>query len=204
MGADVAPPQAAQAQRADPQRAATCPAREGAAPARADVHRLQRALGNRAMHRFLRPVPVQPKLTVGAPDDEYEREADRVADEVVRRPDPAPAIPIQRAIGPIQRKCTECEHEEDEEEKPQRAPEGTARRKVSTPTLSREAAASIQALDGGGSPLPDRTRAFFEPRFGADFRHVRIHADAGAAEVARGIQAQAFTYGHNINRKSVV
>jgi hypothetical protein len=29
------------------------------------------------------------------------------------------------------------------------------------------------------------TRKFFEPRFGHDFRNVRVHADAKAAESAR-------------------
>jgi hypothetical protein len=32
---------------------------------------------------------VQAKLAVGEPDDEYEREADRVADTVMRMPEPA-------------------------------------------------------------------------------------------------------------------
>jgi hypothetical protein len=34
-------------------------------------------------------VPVQAKLTVGAPDDTYEQEADRVAEQVMRMPDPS-------------------------------------------------------------------------------------------------------------------
>jgi len=33
--------------------------------------------------------PVQPKLNIGEPGDKYEREADRMADEVMRIPDPA-------------------------------------------------------------------------------------------------------------------
>jgi hypothetical protein len=41
-------------------------------------------------------------------------------------------------------------------------------------------------------------REFFEPRFGHDFSHVRIHADAGAAELAGAIQARAFTAGRDI------
>ena len=31
---------------------------------------------------------VQPKLTIGQPNDKYEQEADRVADEVMRMPEP--------------------------------------------------------------------------------------------------------------------
>lgn len=33
-------------------------------------------------------LPIQPKLTIGQPNDKYEQEADRVADEVMRMPDP--------------------------------------------------------------------------------------------------------------------
>ncbi len=33
-------------------------------------------------------LPIQAKLKIGAPDDKYEQEADRVADQVMRMPDP--------------------------------------------------------------------------------------------------------------------
>jgi hypothetical protein len=41
-------------------------------------------------------------------------------------------------------------------------------------------------------------RSFFEPRFGADFSNVRVHNDTQAANVARSVNARAFTYGHNV------
>ena len=47
---------------------------------------------------------VQAKLTVGAPNDQYEQEADRVADQVMSMPDAATQSPVQR----------EGKHEEDE------------------------------------------------------------------------------------------
>lgn len=34
------------------------------------------------------PLLIQPKLAIGKPDDEYEREADRVAETVMRMPEP--------------------------------------------------------------------------------------------------------------------
>ena len=46
------------------------------------VARLQRERGNQFAQRLL-----QAKLTVGAPDDQYEREADRVAHEISRTPE---------------------------------------------------------------------------------------------------------------------
>jgi len=49
-----------------------------------------------------------------------------------------------------------------------------------------------------GRPLDAHSRAFFEPRFGRDFSHVRVHTDATAASSARTINAHAFTAGSNI------
>ena len=42
------------------------------------------------------PSTIQPKLTVGAPNDQYEQEADRVADQVMSTPDSATQQPVQR------------------------------------------------------------------------------------------------------------
>lgn len=49
-----------------------------------------------------------------------------------------------------------------------------------------------------GHPLPDSVRAFFEPRFGHDFRAVRVHTDASAAQSAASLNARAFTLGRDI------
>jgi hypothetical protein len=70
---------------------------------------LQRAAGNHITARLLRAHAIQPKLTVNRPDDEYEREADRVADEVMRMPDPSPLA--SRATPGVQRMCADCEEE---------------------------------------------------------------------------------------------
>jgi hypothetical protein len=47
------------------------------------VHSMQGSLGNRATRRVLAGGILQPKLTVGAPDDIYEKEADAVAEQVL-------------------------------------------------------------------------------------------------------------------------
>src|SRR5205807_663507 len=39
---------------------------------------------------------------------------------------------------------------------------------------------------------------FMEPRFAYDFGHVRVHADARAAESARAVNALAYTAGSHI------
>lgn len=77
----------------------------------------QQRLGNRAVQRLLRSGAIQAKLTVGRPDDRYEREADRVADQVMRMPEtantPSPAVsasPVQ--VTRLQRRCAKCEEED--------------------------------------------------------------------------------------------
>jgi N12 class adenine-specific DNA methylase len=55
----------------------------------------------------------------------------------------------------------------------------------------------VQA-SGGGQVLSENARSFFESRFGHDFKNVRVHADSGSAEMAKSIQAQAFTHGRDI------
>jgi len=56
------------------------------------VSQLQHSHGNAYVQRLLVSRAVQAKLTVNPPDDQYEREADRVAEAVARAPD----IPVQR------------------------------------------------------------------------------------------------------------
>ncbi|MDH5833682.1 DUF4157 domain-containing protein [Luteimonas kalidii] len=53
-------------------------------------------------------------------------------------------------------------------------------------------------INTSGEPLDTQTRQFFEPRFGHDFSHVRIHRDAAAAQSAASVSALAYTVGHHI------
>ena len=58
--------------------------------------------------------------------------------------------------------------------------------------------ASITSLRGGGKSLSDAERAFFEPRFGADFSNVRVHAGSQAGGLAETLRAKAFTVNRDI------
>lgn len=51
---------------------------------------------------------------------------------------------------------------------------------------------------GSGQALSARERSLFEPRFGHGFGQVRVHADAKAADMARALNAEAFTVGRDI------
>ena len=165
---------------------------------------------------------LQTKLTVGEPNDKFEKEADRVADEVMRMPEPraletaeisssASPTRIQRVcpeceeqLGSrpvaIQRMCPECDEElhrqpmEEEEEETIQAKEISAR----TPEVTPGVQAQISGLQGNGQRLPESVRAFFEPRLGYNFSQVRIHANQGTAESARVLNARAFTVGEHV------
>lgn len=67
------------------------------------IRRLQRAIGNRAMGRF-----IQAKLRVSQSGDTYEQEADRVAEEVIRTPEAGLTISSNAAAASVQRKCADC------------------------------------------------------------------------------------------------
>lgn len=161
---------------------------------------LQRALGNRGLARMLGAQPLQPRLEVSQPHDEYEQEADRVADEVMRMPEPAAAVPPSGSPPRIQRLCAACEEdvqrnaasEEDEE------PLMPAREGAVPDARAGEIEPYVDNLDGRGEPLAPSARAFMEPRFGADFGTVRVHADAEADRSARSVDALAFTVGRDI------
>src|SRR5262245_43065565 len=165
------------------------------------VHQIQSALGNRAFGQL-----VQAKLQISSPGDEYEQEADRVADQVMRTPDAALAEPVAGdalpLISRLQRKCEQCEEEEvqrqpmEEEEE-----EGTLQAKEAsgqTPEVTPGVPAQINTLRSGGQPLSESARAFFEPRFGYDFSQVRVYADSQADELAKGVNALAYTVGRDV------
>jgi len=66
------------------------------------------------------------------------------------------------------------------------------------PQITPAIAHAIHSIKGTGKPFPDSERAFFEPRFGADFSNVRVHTDNHAVRTAQSINARAFTLGHDV------
>lgn len=175
-----------------------------------------------AVRQVLRGSGAQAKLTVGRPDDAYEKEADKMAEKVTSMPDAAlqrvsdkqdeeqlQAKPLAGQITPLlQRKddAPEEEQEEpvqskriqrqagDEEEQTVQAKAAIERpQPVSSGTES-----GINCMRSGGRPLDAPTRRYFEPRFGRGFGDVRVHTDGRAAETARSLNARAFTLGNDV------
>ena len=71
---------------------------------------LQNSIGNHALQRLIDSRLVQAKLEVSTPGDPFELEADRVADTVMRMPEPSAA---KEETGT----STSDQHQEDEKEK---------------------------------------------------------------------------------------
>jgi hypothetical protein len=55
-----------------------------------------------------------------------------------------------------------------------------------------------KSLQSPGQPLDSGTRAFMEPRFGRDFRSVRLHTGSEARRGASAVSARAYTVGNDI------
>lgn len=162
----------------------------GSSPAPAAAHpllTLQQQAGNHAVQELLRSRLIRAKLAISQPDDPEEREADEVSRKIMRSHSGVPvagACPCSGSGAP----CTECEQEQ-----------AGIHRQASTPgrpTGLPHGVASI--LRSSGRPLDGPTRDFFEPRFGRDLSHVRVHDGPEAASSARSIRANAYAAGSHI------
>jgi hypothetical protein len=164
------------------------PATENATP-RARPVAPEPMLGNQARLRQLSTPRIQAKLEVGAVDDPLEREADAVADRVMRMPDPG--LDVSASPAQVSRKCDECE------DKPSilRAESASA-----SHSGSKAAPDSVKHVlqSGGGRPLTQAQTGFFGTRLGRDLSNVRIHTGTHAAASARAIDALAYTVGPDI------
>jgi hypothetical protein len=139
---------------------------------------LQRTIGNQAVCRLAGGQVLQPKLQVGPAGDRYEREADQVADEVMRN-------------------LSSSVTQDDEVARVRRSPVEETVGLEGGP-LGADAEAQIQGHRGGGVPLPAPLQQSMGQSFGADFGGVRVHTGKAADDLSRSMQAKAFTVGSDI------
>ena len=238
---------------------------------RVSRHGLPGIARSQAMHvqrkrigQILRNNTIQAKISIGQPNDKYEQEADRVAEQVMSMSEPKTqqqvepeekkpeeGSELQRSVSTpdIQRKCPGCEEkmqhqhtdenaekeplqtkpiteqitpllqrqaepeeeeeiqakpvdqevqrqaeEDEDEEEAIQAKSNVAQTSAVDPNLENR----IQSMKGRGQVLPLPERNFFEPRLGVGLGNVRVHSDANAAQVARSINAKAFTRGSDV------
>ncbi|OEU65032.1 MAG: hypothetical protein BBJ57_04290 [Desulfobacterales bacterium PC51MH44] len=136
----------------------------------------QGIIGNHGVLRRLEVEVMQKNLTVRSPNDRFEKEADQVAEQMVRMP------------------ASKLYHHAEPSEKILHAKDKHNPTRIITPKLE----PSIIDIKGGSQPLPASTRAIFEPKFGYDFSGVRVHKNDKANDLAQTLDAQALTIGSDI------
>jgi len=148
--------------------------------------------GKQTTHLPAKRLFFQPKLSINQPNDVYEKEADAMAEKIMRTPvaETANAFfqPHPLPASSVQKKCAHCE----EEEKLQMKGEGAAVGGMTAPSVVHD------AIHSGGQPLDTGTKDFMESRFGYDFSHVQIHNDAIAQQSSASINALAYTHGNHV------
>ncbi|MEO1352807.1 MAG: DUF4157 domain-containing protein [Cyanobacteria bacterium J06635_15] len=165
--------------------------------------------------------PLQAKLTLGEPNDQYEQEADRVAQDVVQRintpqvdtplglPQNAPRDPLQRyptettaPLSPQLAPGAEPQVGRDITHEPLGIPAHVAQPLVLPQTppsqIQADFESDLNAAKGGGSALEPGLRAKVEGAMGADFSGVKVHTAAAADQLNQAIQAKAFTTGQDV------
>jgi|GEM_PF-6232436 len=122
---------------------------------------------------------VQAKLTVGTVGDEFEQEANRVAEEVMIS---APSL----------------SNSEDNTQSGVAAPGQIQRKVVSNPDSSPALDSGLKLSRASGISLLSSTKLFMESRFGVDFSRIRIHTDTSSEKINNDLNALAFTHGSDI------
>ena len=194
-------------------------------PLEAGLKAAQAGLGNRYVQRMVdsarqnSAASIQAKLLVGAAQDEYEQEADRVAAQVMSISEQAPKVrpigkeeeiqtkPLAVTIKPLVQRVVAPEEDDglrakfvQRESAPDEYGELQAKSLIIGDSLepSTDFESRLAASRDGGRPLPAPTCEFMEQRFGADFSGVRVHTDGESAKLNRELNAQAFTHAQDI------
>ncbi len=148
---------------------------------------------------------IQAKLNIGEANDEYEQEADQVADTVMRMPDSTPGNAedeladsgvIQRKTNTplyLQRMCAECEEELATTESRVQAKHAPG----ASGQAGNQVANTIKS-PAVGAALSRNVKSRVEPVIGHDLSHVRVHQNEDAQQAAASINAKAFTHQNHI------
>lgn len=123
---------------------------------------------------------LQAKLAIGQPNNKYEQEADRVAQDVVQRirapiTNTAEPGPVLNFKSYLQRSSA-----------------------LTGGEASTELESSINRAKGGGQSLDQGLQQSMGNAMGADFSSVKVHTDSTSDQLNRSMQARAFTTGNNV------
>lgn len=169
---------------------------------------------------------IQPKLKIGQPNDKYEQEADRVADAVMRMPDPqvqmqpveeeeeklqmkpeqSDPLQMKQQAPQIQRMCPRC-RERAIQGKPLNCPDCEKKLQMS-PAIQRQGngqmvassdvTSQLSSSKGQGTKLPSPVQQEMSSKMGTDFSSVNIHTDSKSHQLNSQLGARAFTHGSDI------
>jgi len=121
---------------------------------------------------------IQPQLEIGNEDDEHEREANHLADKVMRMSEPEDEKKkMHTGTAAIQRMST-----------------GEQKGMVAPPKVEQ----GIYSSKGRGQNLQAETQQEMGSKIGADFSDVNVHTDGKAVQMSKDIGANAFTHGNDI------
>lgn len=140
-------------------------------PSNRELLRMQRPCSCREVSKFGSETgrSLQAARTTPA-EDPLEREADKIADLVMR------GDAKDTAVSPV--------------------PAGGV---SSNPEFSPQAMSKVRkVVSSPGNTLGDADRSFFESRINWDFSDIRVHTDSASAESADEVNALAYTVGHHI------
>src|SRR4030095_7884576 len=100
----------------------------------------------------------------------------------------------------VQRKCAECEEEEELQRKPLTSfiTPFIQAKGIGGGIASDRISQKIDSTKDGGSNMDSGTKSFMESRFGTDFSGVKIHTDENAVQMSQELNAQAFTTGSDV------
>jgi len=164
-------------------------------------------------------LPVQAKLTIGAPGDKYEQEADRVASQVVkqinspeaasssqgqsvqRMEEPVEELQRQPSISDLQRTPLPLEVQRvgmPAEEELQAKSILQGREAIAVGEATNDLDSAINSARGGGQFLDAGLQRSMGQAMGADFSGVKVHTDAKSDQLNQSIQAKAFTTGQDV------
>jgi hypothetical protein len=120
------------------------------------------------MHQMQGNPDIQTKLSIGSPNDEYEKEADQVADGIMRMTGESSSIQMKSSSN------TSITH------------------------ASENIAKGISRNEQSGQSLPEGIQMDMGNKIGANFSEVKIHTDSNAIRMNQELGAKAFTHGNNI------
>lgn len=161
---------------------------------------IRESIGNHTVQKIIKSGMIQPKLKISYLNDPYEREADRISEQIMQ-------VPI--SDGEDEEVYFYSDYDKKIQRKlfPYKINEKKQNEKLK---ISKKHRSSIKNLEipekiiheingvHSGKPLDGNTKQFMESRFNHDFSNVRIHDDSKANELASVFNARAFTKGNHI------